>query len=83
MISFQSSQVKFETGFEVIEDAALDVDLERPHFGIIYRGCCRPLSFTEPFYFEDRRVGRKWKSRINLTKCRHLQTANFFYNFAI
>ena len=59
MICFESSLVKFETGFEVVEGAVLDIDLERPHFFISRRGCCRPLSFAEPFCFKDR--GVRWK----------------------
>ena len=66
MISLESSQVKFETGFEVVEGAVLDVDLERTHFGISRRGCCRPLSFAEPFCFEDWRVGWKREPIISI-----------------
>ena len=66
MISLESSQVKFEAGFEVVEGAVLDVDLERPHFFISRRGCCRPLSFAEPFLFEDRGVGWKREPIISL-----------------
>ena len=70
MVILEPIQIKFESRFQIVEHAILHLDLERFDSHIFE---LRSFSLAEPYWLNDRRIGREWNPEKNLEALKDLR----------